>query len=242
MPPPVGRARGDGAAVRLDHLPDDREPEPGAGRAARSRRAVEAVEDVRQVLRRRSPARGRGRSPRRPRRAPRPSRRSGSTWRRCRARSRPHGRSARARRGRATRASSVSKRTLGACRRARSTASRDEQVEPDVLDVALRLAVPGEVDDVGDEHGQLLELRRDVGERLRPLVVREPCRGRAARRSSAGDVSGVRSSCDASATSCRCACCDSSSAASIVLKLVPSRPSSSCRVGLDAAAQVARRR
>ena len=40
-------------------------------------------------------------------------------------------------------------------------------------------------------------------------------------------VSGVRSSWDASATSCRCARVDSSSAASIVLKLAASRLSSS---------------
>ena len=43
-------------------------------------------------------------------------------------------------------------------------------------------------------------------------------------------VSGVRSSCEASATSCRCARLDSSSAPSIVLKLVASRLSSSCPV------------
>ena len=40
-------------------------------------------------------------------------------------------------------------------------------------------------------------------------------------------VSGVRSSCDASATKRRCVSIDSSSAASIVLNAVPSRPSSS---------------
>ena len=46
-------------------------------------------------------------------------------------------------------------------------------------------------------------------------------------------VSGVRSSCEASATSCRCARLESSSAASIVLKLVASRPSSSSPVEVD---------
>ena len=46
-------------------------------------------------------------------------------------------------------------------------------------------------------------------------------------------VSGVRSSCEASATSCRCARLESSSAPSIVLKLVASRPSSSSPVEVD---------
>ena len=46
-------------------------------------------------------------------------------------------------------------------------------------------------------------------------------------------VSGVRSSCEASATSCRCARLEPSSAASIVLKLVASRPSSSSPVEVD---------
>ena len=46
-------------------------------------------------------------------------------------------------------------------------------------------------------------------------------------------VSGVRSSCEASATSCRCARLESSSAPSIVLKLEASRPSSSSPVEVD---------
>ncbi len=51
-------------------------------------------------------------------------------------------------------------------------------------------------------------------------------------------VSGVRSSCDASATSCRCARVDSSSAASIVLKLAASRLSSSRPLRVDSLREV----
>ena len=53
-------------------------------------------------------------------------------------------------------------------------------------------------------------------------------------------VSGVRSSCEASATSCRCARVDSSSAASIVLKLVASRLELVLPVCVDPLGEVAR--
>ena len=86
------------------------------------------------------------------------------------------------------------------------------------------LVAARELDELGDERGHLVELLADVARaaaRARPA---------AARRSRASTsmfvrrlVSGVRSSCDASATSCRCARAESSSAASIVLKLAARR-------------------
>ena len=54
------------------------------------------------------------------------------------------------------------------------------------------------------------------------------------------DVSGVRSSCEASATSWRCARCERSSASSIVLNEVARRETSSSPCGVDPAREVAR--
>ena len=51
----------DRSAVRLGHLADDRQPEPGAGHRACRRRAIEALEDERPVLVGESRARGRAR-------------------------------------------------------------------------------------------------------------------------------------------------------------------------------------
>ena len=69
--------------------------------------------------------------------------------------------------------------TPGAWRRARSTAARDQPVEPHVLDRGrVGLLVAGELDEVADERGQLLELRDHVG--AQPLAVagvRRPAAG-----------------------------------------------------------------
>ena len=77
VPPPGAASALDRAAVGLGDLLDDREAEPRAGHAPRRGRAVEALEDVRQVLARRSRGRGRARSARRRRASPRPARRRG---------------------------------------------------------------------------------------------------------------------------------------------------------------------
>ena len=103
---------------RAPRPPGGRSPARGRSPASRApRRPVEAVEDVRQVLRRRCPARGRARAPRRPRTAPRRGRRAGSTWPRCRAGS-PTARSSRlARAARRARLAARSRsRAPGACR------------------------------------------------------------------------------------------------------------------------------
>ena len=68
---------------------------------------------------------------------------------------------------------SASKRTCGACRRARVSASRDQLVQPHVLGLAARLVAARELDQVGDEHPQLGRLLLDVGQQPRALVGRQ---------------------------------------------------------------------
>ena len=228
-PPSAGSAT---AVPDAPRRPGARSPGRGPSRrAARGRRAVEAVEHVRQVLGRDAGAvvahrdlaaadghldrRAAGRAPldgvvEQVRDRAREARRG------CRAPA-----SARRRRARAR---------AVACR-ARAS-SRDQLVEAHVLDLVERgSSVAREVDQVADEQRQLLELRARRGDDLGALGSRagpfaRPSTSMFVRRL----VSGVRSSCDASATSWRWASRERSSAASIVLNAAPRRPiSSSCR-------------
>ena len=119
--------------------------------------------------------------------------------------------------------------TCGAWRCGALDRGRHELVEPQRLGrLAGRLAVAGELDEVADQLVELLELRDEVAPQA--LAVGRPAARGASPSTSRlvrSDVSGVRSSCDASATSWRCARWESSSASSIVLNDAASRASSS---------------
>ena len=98
-------------------------------------------------------------------------------------------------------------------------------------DVGERL-VAGQLDQVADQRGQLLDLRADVVEQLGAGLGRQAARsglvGLDSRsRLVRSDVSGVRSSCPASATSCRCRSRDAARAVSIGLNAVARRAISS---------------
>ena len=146
-------------------------PEPGMPRAAG--RAVEAVEDERQVLRRRSPGRGRGRSPRRRARSLRPRRRAGSTWRRCRAGSRSRARSSTGTPRISDSSSSGSNVTPGRLRRVRSIASAVDEVEPHVLRLRRRLVAARELDELRDQRRHLGQLLGHVPQQLLALAGRQ---------------------------------------------------------------------
>ena len=64
----------------------------------------------------------------------------------------------------------ASKRTPGAWRRARVSASRDQVVQAHVLAVVPRLVAARELDQIGDEHPELVGLLLDVGQQPRALV------------------------------------------------------------------------
>ena len=81
----LGVRRADRAAVVLGDLAHDRQPEPRARPPARRRAAVEAVEQVRDVLGLDARCRGRARARRPARSRPPPRRRARSAWPRCRA-------------------------------------------------------------------------------------------------------------------------------------------------------------
>ena len=185
-------------------------PEPGRPRAAVG--AVEAVEHVRQVVGRRCPARGRARSARRRAVAPRPRCRAGSTWPRCRAGSRPRGRAARGSPATSDGSSSASNTHLG-------------RMPLRALDRRRRRARRAARPPTARTSRLARRARARRGRRPARSAPRAGRRGRARRRSRSArrrarrrrastsmfvrsDVSGVRSSCDASATSWRCARCD----------------------------------
>ena len=96
-----------------------------------------------------------------------------------------------------------------------------DQVEPHVLGLLrLRTVFTRELDQLADQRGHLADLLDHVGQELLTLRLRQlvlACEDSMFVRRL---VSGVRSSCEASATSCRWARLESSSAASMVLKLV----------------------
>ena len=98
----------------------------------------------------------------------------------------------------------VSNVTAGACRRARSTAAATRRSSRTSSTAgALGLLVAGELDEVADERAQLLQLRDEVrAQAVAVAGVRRAAPGSTSRfvRS---EVSGVRSSCEASATSWR---------------------------------------
>ena len=189
---------------------------------ARRARAVEAVEDVRQVLVGDPGAVVAHRDLALPDRRPRPARRAGSTWPRCRA-------------GCATARSivdgapwttdsskSVSNSMPGRLRRVRSIASAATR--------SSRTSWPARPPPRAWPRARARSARRSARSSRRSA---RPGRASSCSRVSGGSsfprastsmfvfrlVSGVRSSCEASATSCRCARLESSSAASIVLKL-----------------------
>ena len=131
--------------------------------------------------------------------------------------------------------------TSGRFRRGALDDVRDEQVESHVLRLDDLLLGAGELDELRDERRHLTQLLDDVrrGAAVDPPVgsVRSPASTSMFVRTL---VSGVRSSCDASATSWRCARVDSSSAASIVLKLAASRLSSSLPGDVDPLGEILR--
>ena len=153
---------------------------------------------------------------------------AGSTWPRCRAGSRPRGRSRPGRRGAATPRARSRTRPPASCaaparpRRRRRRSSRTSSGScsacspraSSTSSVTSPVSSPELLDDVA-----------------RGSAAAPPRAGRGRRWSTSMFVrrlvSGVRSSCEASATSCRCAFSDRSSASSIVLKLSARRESSS---------------
>ena len=80
---------------------------------------------------------------------------------------------------------------------------RDQGIEPHVLHVGLGLVAAGQVDEVGDEHRQLVELRDEVTQQALVVLRREHASDDSTSMFVRRLVSGVRSSCDASATSWR---------------------------------------
>ena len=118
-----------------------------------------------------------------------------------------------------------------------------QQVEPHLLERRLLLLAARELGQLRDQVGHLAELRDDVVEQLLALVRRAGRRPAIASTSMFVRrlVSGVRSSCEASWTSCRCRCCASSSDWSIALKVAASRLELVVAADLDALRQVARR-
>ncbi len=234
------------AAVRLGDLAHDRQPEAGARPPARA--------PARGRSGRRRAARSSGAMPgpwsrtdSSPSRSPHVDRRrpAGSTWPRCRAGSPPRGPAARARRprasGRARSAKRVARRVARA--RARPPPRRARRGAPP------RARAPGSSSRArstrsDDQRGQLARAgrrRRRAASRGRARRARRPRRSSTSRLVRS-EVSGVRSSCDASATSRRCARWECSSASSIVLKLARQARELVVAAGLDAARQVARAR
>ena len=124
--------------------------------------------------------------------------------------------------------SSVANVTPGACRSARSTAaatsssSRSGSTGSPVGSPSRASSTRSPTSSVSSSSWATRSARRRSRSPAGSLR-REPSTSRLVR----SDVSGVRSSCDASATSCRCARWESSSASSIVLNDAASRASSS---------------
>ena len=232
----------DAAAVRLGDLAHDREAEPGTGQRARRRGAVEAVEDVLAVLGR--DARAVVAHAQLAARERDVDARAGaaSTCRRSRA-----GSTRRARAAPATPSTVVGsmwalKCTFGKRARARSTAL--STISSSCTAARSRFASPR-----ASSSSPVIRSRISCASRSRSAKRRARCSGSS--RSCCFStsmfvcrlVSGVRSSCEASATNRRCVSIDSSSAASIVLNAVPSRASSSWPPArVDALARVARLR
>ena len=225
-PAAVGALGGHLAAVGLGHLPDDGEPEPGAGLPARRGRAVEAVEDVRQVVlvdARPVVADGHlavadadldlaaGRAP------------LGRVVEQV----------ADGALDRSGHAADDGLLEVGHERDAAAVAAHavdrlaGHEVEADVLGLARRPRRGR-----GRRARRRARSSRRAARRRRPAGARAPPRGIASSRASTSMfvrrlVSGVRSSCEASATKRRWLRAESSSAASMVLKLPARRPSSS---------------
>ena len=138
--------------------------------------------------------------------------------------------------------SSVCTVTLGLRTRTRSASSRGEQVEAkDARGLVLVLGVAREVDEVADQPGQLLELLDDVGEQRLALVIEI----RSAWASTSMLVRmlaiGVRSSCEASATSWRWAPSELVERLEHLVEAARKRGKLVLAAGLDPAAQVAGR-
>ncbi len=119
---------------------------------------------------------------------------------------------------------------------------RGDEVEANVLRLGSLLLRSRKLDQLRDERRHLAELLHDVGEEPAALLRRSARSPASTSMFVRRHVSGVRNSCDASATSCRWARFESSSPASIVLKLVARRLSSSRPLTLDALGEIARLR
>ena len=63
--------------------------------------------------------------------------------------------------------------SCGARRRARSTASAGDLVKADIAERAARLRSAGELDDIADQRGQLVELLDHVGAQRRAILAGE---------------------------------------------------------------------
>ena len=236
-PPPGAVARAHGAAVRLGGLPHDRQPQPGARQPARRGRRGRSGRRRTAGPPRRCPARGRARAA--PRRGASPPR----ARRACLAALSSRFATARSRRLRTPSTSSAPGRGLERARRARAAARarppRRRARRAQRLELGRGLLVAREVDEVGDERvsSSSWATRSRAAARGRRARAR---RGASTSRLVRSEVSGVRSSCEASATSRRCARWESSSASSIVLNAPARRASSSSPVALDAPREVAR--
>ena len=198
-------------------------PEPGRPRGVGA--AVEAVEDVRQVGRAMPGPWSRTRSPPTPARPRRRRRRHarGVVEQVVDRPRQPVGRALDDRR-----LSSAPNATSGACRRARSIASATSSSRRTSSRSRLRLVPAGELDQVGDERASSSAA---PGRRRAAARARSAGSARLGQHLDVGAqrVIGVRSSCEASATSCRCAAIERSSVSSIALNCAASSPTSSWR-------------
>ena len=151
-----------------------------------------------------------------PRPRPRPGRPAGSTWPRCRAGCRPPARSSTGAPWTTDSSKSVSNSTPGAVAPGALDRVRGDQVEPNVL--------PARPPPRASPRAPARSARRSARSSRRSARRRRGAAARAPRRTARSPrartsmfvrrlVSGVRSSWEASATSCRCALLESSSAA-----------------------------
>ena len=125
--------------------------------------------------------------------------------------------------------SSVRNETVGRAPRRPVDRRLHDLVEPELARRDVGLLAARELDELADERRHRLELVLDVGEQLRALA-RSSAPGSASSPMFARRVAiGVRSSCEASATSCRCVRSDasrlaSSSSSRVESRLISSRP------------------
>ena len=230
QPTAGGVGGADGPAVRLGDLAHDRQPE---ARAVLPARRARRGRSGRRRARARPRARpGRGRAPRARRRAAPTSTTppGGRAPRRCRAGCRPRAPSRSGTPSTTHGSSSAPKRTRGGVpARARHRLARRARRARTSSTGGSPLVAAGELDQVADEPAELLGLLDHVAQRAaRRSPSVELAAGQQDLDVGAQAVTGVRSSCEASATSRRCARLRAPAArSSIALKRCAIRPTSS---------------